>query len=103
MVAGDIQFQINQTSQSNSEFDIRYFILRLRGLDANYDYAAAIQTQEAKLEDLITFADASASEVSVQYYNLAGVEIDSFRQGEIIIRKTTLSDGSVVVDKILVK
>lgn len=103
MVSGDIKFQINQTSQSSSEFDIRYFILRLRGLDANYDYAAAIQTQEAKLEDLITFADASASEVSVQYYNLAGVEIDSFRQGEIIIRKTTLSDGSVVVDKILVK
>ena len=103
MVAGDIQFQINQTSQSNSEFDIRYFILRLRGLDANYDYAAAVQAQEAKLEDLITFADASASEVSVQYYNLAGVEIDSFKQGEIIICKTTLSDGSVVVDKILVK
>lgn len=103
MVAGNFMFQINQTSQSSSEFDIRYFILRLRGLDKNYDYASAINAQEAKLEDLITFADASASEVKVQYYNLAGVEIDSFKQGEILIRKTTLSDGSVVVDKILVK
>jgi len=103
LVAGNLSFSINQTSSSSSELDFRYFILRLRGADPAYDYAAAANAQEQKLADLITFADAAAEKVSVQYFNLGGVEISAAKPGDIIIKRTVLSNGEAVVEKILVK
>ena len=102
-IAGKTTIKIDQTSGSGSEFDMRYFILSLRGaLDT--DYAALVSAQEAKLTDLITFVpEVAADAVAVQYFNLNGVQIAAPEAGKIVIKRTILSNGVSIVEKILVK
>ena len=104
LVADKLSFAFNQTSQSSSEFDIRYFILRLEGADtATYDYSADVAAQEAKLADAITFVAAPVQEVGEQLFNLGGVRIDAAKPGQIIIRRKALGSGKSAVEKVLVK
>ncbi len=104
MVDDSLKVTAAQTSgSSSSEVDFRYFVLRLRGADAAYDYAKAVSDQKAKLAGLITFADASDEETDVQYFSLGGIQITAPKAGEVVIRRITLSDGTVVAEKILVK
>ena len=99
LVAGNLSLTINQTSQSGSEFDIRYFILRLRGINPDADYEALLEAQQ----ELLTVVDANkAVKEGVEYYTVGGMKLDAPKSGQILIRKTT-QNGKVVVDKVLLK
>ena len=102
-VSTTLKFSLKQTSGSSSMFDIRYFVLYLRGQQQGVDYAALVTAQEAKVADLLTFADAPAAEESVQYFNLGGAPIAAPKAGDIVIKRTVLSNGTAVVEKVLVK
>ena len=102
-VSANLKFSLKQTSGSSSMFDIRYFVLYLRGQQQGVDYAALATAQEAKVTELITFADAPAAKAGVEYFNLGGAPIDAPKAGDIVIRRTVLSNGTAVVEKVLVK
>ena len=104
-IAGKTTIVINQTSGSSSEFDMRYFYLTLC-YPLNVDYAALASAQETKLADLITFVapvSKAADAVAVQYFNLNGVQVAAPESGKIVIKRTILSNGKSVAEKILVK
>ena len=102
-VSDKLEFSLKQTSNSTSMLDFRYFILRLRGQQSGVDYAALATAQEAKVADLITFADAPAAEAGVQYFNLGGAPVEALKAGDIVIKRTVLSNGDTVVEKIFVR
>ena len=103
-IAGKMTITINQTSDSGSEFDMRYFILRLRGTNPDIDYDELYNAQEAKLDGLLTVVDANkAVKEGVEYYTVGGIQLDAPKAGQILIRKTTQDGGKVVVDKVLIK
>jgi len=103
-VAGNMTITINQTSDSGSEFDMRYFILRLRGLNPDIDYDELYNAQEEKLDGLLTVVDArQAVKAGVEYYTVGGIQLDAPKAGQILIRKTTQDGGKVVMDKVLIK
>ena len=100
LVVGDLSLNLSQTSGSGSEFDIRYFILRLRGMNPDADYEALIEKQQ----ELLTIVDAGkAARAGVEYYTIGGMKLDAPKAGQILIRKTTQSNGKVVADKVLIK
>ena len=103
-IAGNMTITINQTSDSGSEFDMRYFIIRLRGLNPDIDYNELYDAQEEKLDGLLTVVDArQASQAGVEYYTVGGIRLDAPKAGQILIRKTTQANGKVVMDKVLIK
>ena len=84
------------SSTSSKELDIRYFKLLLSGYDKNHDYSADFNDQKSKVDALILFADAPvADQIGVQYFSLGGIQIDAPKAGEIVIKRTILSDGQV--------
>ena len=104
-VSGKTTITIKQTSGSGSEFDMRYFILTLRG-SLKVDYTKLAAAQEAKLADMITFVApvaVAAEPIAVQYYNLNGVRVLAPEAGKVVIKRTILSNGKSVAEKILVK
>jgi len=99
LVVGNLSLNLSQTSSSSSEFDIRYFILRLRGMNPDADYDALLEAQQ----ELLTIVDANkALEAGVEYFTVGGMKLDAPKAGQILIRKTT-QNGKVVVDKVLIK
>ena len=102
-IAGTTKLNIKQTSDSDSEFDMKYFVLYLQGPQAGFDYAAALKSQETKVADMITFADAPVQQASVEFFNLSGIQIDAPKAGEIVIKRTILNDGNAVVEKVLAR
>lgn len=99
LVAGNLSLTISQTSQSNSEFDIRFFTLHLRGMNPDADYDALLEAQQ----ELLTVVDANkAVKEGVEYFTVGGIKLDAPKAGEILIRKTQ-SGGKVVVDKVIIK
>ena len=102
-IAGKMTITINQTSDSGSEFDIRNFILRLRGTNPDVNYDDLYNAQETKLDGLLTVVDANkAVKEGVEYYTVGGMKLDAPKSGQILIRRTT-QNGKVVVDKVLIK
>jgi len=79
--------------------------LLLRNPDTSVSYADLVTAQEAKLADMITFAApvVAVSPVAVQYFNLNGVQVLAPEAGKVVIRRTILSNGKSVAEKILVK
>ena len=72
--------------------------------DTEISYATLVTSQEAKLAGLITFVpEVAAKAVAVQYFNLNGVQIAAPEAGKIVIKRTILSNGDSIVEKILVK
>jgi hypothetical protein len=71
--------------------------------DTKVNYADLVTAQEAKVADLLTFVDAPAAEAGVQYFNLGGAPIAAPKAGDIVIKRTVLSNGNAIVEKILVK
>lgn len=105
-IAGKTMITIKQTSGSGSEFDMRRFYLILRGKNPKVNYAALARAQEAKLADMITFVApvaVAAEPIAVQYYNLNGVRVLAPEAGKVVIKRTILSNGKSVAEKILVK
>ena len=79
------------------------FQLIFRPLEG-FDYAAAAVEQKAKVEELITVVNAAELKVAnVELFSLGGMKIDAPKAGQVVIRKTTQSNGKIVVDKVLVK
>ena len=102
IVKNNLKLLLSQTSSSSSMFDIRYFVLRLRGIDSSCDFSAAIAAQQKKLGEIITIVDAPVQSAGVQYFNLSGMQIAAPKAGEIVIRRT-VRDGKAVVEKVLIK
>jgi len=102
LVAGNLIYTIDQKSSSSSEFEMRTAVLRLRGVNPECDYAAAVTKHQNKLNELITIVDAPVLKAGVEYFNLSGMKVDAPKAGEILIRKTT-ENGKVVVNKVLIK
>ena len=99
-----VSYEITGVSSSGAANVIGVSLL-LRNPDTSVDYAALVTAQEAKLADLITFAApvVAAEPVAVQYYNLNGVRVLAPEAGKVVIRRTILSNGKSVAEKILVK
>jgi hypothetical protein len=92
------------SSTSSKELDIRYFKLLLSGYDNNHDYSADYNAQKQKVDALILFADAPvADEIGVQYFSLGGIQIDAPKAGEIVIKRSILSNGESVSEVELIK
>ena len=90
-------------ASGSGHVDVSGLVLELMNPDKDVDYAALATAQEAKVNGLITFADAPAAKVGVEYFNLGGAPIDAPKAGDIVIKRTVLSNGTAVVEKILVK
>lgn len=59
---------------------------------------------KSELDNILTVVDkAKASAAGVEYYTISGIKLDAPKAGQILIRKTTQSNGKVVVDKVLIK
>ena len=99
-----VSYEITGVSSSGAANVIGASLL-LRDPDTSVDYAALVTTQEAKLAGLITFAApvAEAEPIAVQYYNLNGVRVLAPEAGKVVIKRTILSNGKSVAEKILVK
>ena len=79
------------------------FFLSFRPVDG-VDYAELADELEAKLSELMTIVDArQAVKDGVEYYTIGGIKLDAPKAGQILIRKTTQSNGKVVMDKVLIK
>jgi hypothetical protein len=104
LVAGNLEYTIDQKSSSSGEFDMREAVLILRYKSEYADYATLAAAQEQKLAGLITFVpEVAAKAIAVQYFNLNGVQIAAPEAGKIVIKRTILSNGDSIVEKILVK
>ena len=56
------------------------------------------------MDELMTIVDArQAVKAGVEYYTVGGMKLDAPKAGQILIRKTTQSNGKVVMDKVLIK
>jgi len=79
------------------------FFLSFRPVDG-FDYAGAIDDLETELAGLLTVVDArQAVKAGVEYFTIGGIKLDAPKAGQILIRKTTQSNGKVVMDKVLIK
>ena len=104
LVAGNLEYTIDQQSSSSGEFDMREAVLVLRFKSETAKYADLVAAQEEKLAGMITFVpEVAAKAIAVQYFNLNGVQIAAPESGKIVIRRTILSNGKSQVEKILVK
>ncbi len=96
----DIKFTIGSGSGWSYADDFQLIFRPLEG----FDYDAAIDDLEAKLSELMTVVDArQAVKEGVEYFTIGGIKLDAPKAGQILIRKTTQSNGKVVVDKVLMK
>lgn len=69
-----------------------------------YDYAAAATAAKNEAISILTVVDAAKSIADkVEYYSLSGMKLNAPKRGEILVRKRTLANGKVVVDKVLIK
>lgn len=99
-----------QSNDGRSQAD-NFFLEYISPLDeTQYDvsYADSIDVLEEKLDNMIktrkTLVNTpKAAAASVEYYTVGGQKLVAPRRGEIIIRKTTQSNGKVVVEKIMLK
>ena len=103
----DMTFSYSITTASGTgHVDVNRVNLYLTKADPKYDYAALATAQEAKLADMITFVApvaVAAEPIAVQYYNLNGVRVLAPEAGKVVIKRTILSNGKSVAEKILVK
>jgi len=87
----------------NSWVRVDNFYLAFRPV-ADFDYEGELAALEQKLGELMTIVDArQAVKDGVEYYTIGGIKLDAPKAGQILIRKTTQSNGKVVMDKVLIK
>ena len=98
-------------SHSGPAFADNFYLEYISPLDETvYDvsYADSIDALGEKLDNMIktrkTLVNTpKAAAASVEYYTVGGQKLVAPRRGEIIIRKTTQSNGKVVVEKVILK
>ena len=103
IVANDTLTLKVEIPNHNSWVWVDNFYMAFRPVEGvNYDDLAT--ELEAKLDELMTVVDLSkAVKEGVEYYTVGGMKLDAPKAGQILIRKTTQSNGKVVVDKVLMK
>lgn len=80
------------------------FYLIFAPVKEGVDYAALKTAAQTALNSELTFVEtAKAAKAKVEYYNINGVKINAPVNGAVNIKVTTLSDGTRIVQKILVK
>jgi len=101
----DLTITYTITGASGSgHVDIAGAGLILTGAQVSADYAKLIADQENKVNEAILFADAPvADEIEVQYFSLGGIQIDAPKAGEIVIKRSILSNGESVSEIELIK
>ena len=94
------------SASGSGHVDVTCVNLYLTKADPKYNYTELAAAQEAKLADMITFVApvaVAAEPIAVQYYNLNGVRVLAPEAGKVVIKRTILSNGKSVAEKILVK
>ena len=104
MVGADDTLTIKVEIPSHSSWvRVDNFSMSFRPVE-DFDYEGAITALEQKLDELMTIVDArKAVQAGVEYYTVGGIKLDAPKAGQILIRKTTQSNGKVVMDKVLIK
>ena len=69
----------------------------------NHSYNVDLDDQKAKVDRLVTFADAPLQESGAQYYNLNGIKVSAPKAGDIMIRRSVSGNGKANVEKVLIK
>ena len=100
---GDVVVIGAEIGSYNSWTRLDNFELKFIGKDADFNYAAAIDAEKAKLATLLTFVEAAGQDASVSYYGIDGVPVAAPKAGAITIKVTDLGGGKLQVEKILVK
>jgi hypothetical protein len=100
---GDVVVIGAEIASYNSWTRVDNFELKFIGKDADFNYAAAIDAEKAKLATLLTFVEAAGQDASVSYYGIDGVPVAAPKAGAITIKVTDLGGGKLQVEKILVK
>ena len=103
VAAGDTVVIGVEVGSYNSWTRVDNFELKFIGKDAEFNYAAAIDAEKAKLATLLTFVEAAGQDASVSYYGIDGVPVAAPKAGAITIKVTDLGGGKLQVEKILVK
>ena len=101
-----LEFSYYIKSQGSGAVEVKGMELMFLSKDSKVDYSTLIAAQQAKLDSMITFVApvvVAAEPIAVQYYNLNGTPVVTPEPGKIIIRRTILSNGKSVAEKILVK
>ena len=103
----DMTFKYRISSASGSgHVDVTCVNLYLTKADPKFNYTELATAQEAKLAEMITFVApvaVAADPIAVQYFNLNGVQVLAPEAGKVVIKRTILSNGKSVAEKILVK
>ena len=101
----DIDYVIESGSGSpnTDNFSLTYVDKNNDPLYQQY-WQQLLDNAKSELDNLVTIVDkAKAAVAGVEYYTISGIKLDAPKAGEILIRKTTQSNGKVVVDKVLIK
>ena len=103
IVANDTLTLKVEIPNHNSWVRVDNFYMAFRPVEGvNYDDLAT--ELESKLDELMTVVDLSkAVKEGVEYYTVGGMKLDAPKAGQILIRKTTQSNGKVVMDKVIIK
>ena len=101
----DLKITYTITGASGSgHVDVSGAGLILTAAHASADYDSLIAAQETKVNELILFADAPVADViGVQYFSLDGIQIEAPKAGEIVIKRSILSNGEAVSEIELIK
>ena len=98
-----LSYEITKSSSSTTTADVTSAIIILKSADSKAKYDELVAAQQGVVTELLTVVNApKAAKEDVQYFNLSGIQIDTPKSGEILIRRT-VRNGKVTVDKVLFK
>ena len=98
-----LTYEITKSSSSTTTVDVTSAIIILKSADSKAKYDELVAAQQGVVTELLTVVNApKAAKEDVQYFNLSGIQIDTPKSGEILIRRT-VRNGKVTVDKVLFK
>ena len=98
-----LSYEITKSSSSTTTADVTSAVIILKSADSKAKYDELVAAQQGVVTELLTVVNApKAAKEDVQYFNLSGIQIDTPKSGEILIRRT-VRNGKVTVDKVLFK
>ena len=98
-----LTYEITKSSSSTTTADVTSAVIILKSADSKAKYDELVAAQQGVVTELLTVVNApKAAKEDVQYFNLSGIQIDTPKSGEILIRRT-VRNGKVTVDKVMIK
>ena len=98
-----LTYEITKSSSSTTTVDVTSAVIILKSADSKAKYDELVAAQQGVVTELLTVVNApKAAKEDVQYFNLSGIQIDTPKSGEILIRRT-VRNGKVTVDKVMIK